>query len=146
MAFLLNHLYKFEINTGTEATPKWSKLAKGILSVSPDLNEESDENYYYDGSGMATRDITGLMVSYEFEGHRAYGDEAQDFIFGKALQVGEGRKVEFRVTEPSGDKFEGLATVSDITLAGGDANAKGEVSFTIAFDGLPEFTEAPVTS
>ena len=28
---------------------------------------------------------------------------------------------------------------------GGDANSKGEIEFTISFDGKPTFTEAPVT-
>lgn len=141
MAFLLNHLYKFEINTGTKEAPKWSAIARGITSVDPDNNEESEENYYYDGGGSAERDVTGFMMSYGFEGHRDYKDEAQNFILKKVNQVGEARKVEFRVTEPDGGKFEGRATLSDIKSPGGDANAKGEIEFTVSYDGVPTYTE-----
>ncbi|PHB11468.1 capsid protein [Bacillus pseudomycoides] len=141
MAYLLNHLYKFEINTGTKATPKWAVIAKGITSVDPDNNEEVEEDYYYDGGGASERSVVGFMMSYGFEGHRAYGDEAQDFIFKKINQIGDARKTDFRVTEPSGDKWEGPATISEIKAPGGDANSKGEVEFNIAFDGAPELTE-----
>ncbi|PEB19729.1 capsid protein [Bacillus toyonensis] len=144
--FLLNHGYKFEINTtpGTE-TPTWVRIAAGITSVDPDNNEESDENYYYDGGGAAERDITGFMMSYGFEGHRKYGDPAQDYIFSKMHKVGPDRKTEFRVTEPNGDKWEGPSTMSELKAPGGDANSKGEIEFTLSFDGVPEFVKAPVT-
>ncbi|WP_019779221.1 phage tail tube protein, partial [Streptococcus sobrinus] len=82
-------------------------------SVDPDNNEESEENYYYDGGGAAERDITGFMMSYSFEGHRYYGDPAQDFVYSKMNKVGPERKTDFRVTEPNGDKWEGPATMSD---------------------------------
>ncbi len=142
MSFLLNHGYKFKINTSTTDTKKMEPIAKGITSVDPDNNEESDENYYYDGGGAAERDITGFMLSYGFEGHRFYGDAAQDFIFSKLNKVGPDRKVDFEVTEPNGDKWEGRATLSEIKAPGGDANAKGEIEFTISFDGIPTFTKA----
>jgi len=141
--FLLNHGYKFEINaTSTSEVPAWELIAAGITSVDPDNNEESDENYYYDGGGAAERDITGFMMSYGFEGHRKYGDKAQDFIFSKIHKVGPERKGEFRVTEPNGDVWEGKATISEIKAPGGDANSKGEIEFTISFDGVPKFTKA----
>ncbi|MGH0741938.1 phage tail tube protein [Bacillus paranthracis] len=139
MAFLLNHLYKFEIDMGTEASPKYVAIAKGITSVDPDNNEESEENYYYDGGGSASRDVTGFMMSYGFEGHRDYADEAQNFIMKKINQTGEARKVKFRVTEPDGGTFEGRATISDIKAPGGDANSKGEIEFTISYDGVPTY-------
>lgn len=141
MAFLLNHLYKFEIDMGTEATPDWGTIARGITSVDPDNNEESEENYYYDGGGSAERDVTGFMMSYGFEGHRDYSDKVQNFIMSKVNKTGEARKVPFRVTEPDGGVFEGRSTLSDIKAPGGDANAKGEIEFTLAFDGVPKYTE-----
>lgn len=140
MAYLLNHLYKFEIDMGTEEAPKWVSIAKGIKSVDPDNNEESEENYYYDGGGSAERDVTGFMMSYGFEGHRDYEDEAQNFIMSKVYQTGEARKIPFRVTEPDGGVFEGRSTLSDIKSPGGDANAKGDIEFTLAFDGVPKYT------
>ncbi|PEI42592.1 capsid protein [Bacillus pseudomycoides] len=141
MAYLLNHLYKFEINVGTESTPKWAVIAKGIKSVDPDNNEEVEEDYYYDGGGASERSVIGFMMSYSFEGHRSYGDEAQDFILKKVNQIGDARKTDFRVTEPNGDKWEGPSTISEIKVPGGDANSKGEIEFNISFDGAPKFTE-----
>lgn len=148
MSFLLNHGYKFKINTAATGTKKMEPIAKGITSVDPDNNEESEETYYFDGGGAAERDITGFMLAYSFEGHRFYGDAAQDFIYSKLHKVGPDRKVDFEVTEPNGDNWAGKATLSEIKSPGGDANSKGEIEFTISFDGIPTFTEAgaPVTT
>lgn len=142
MSFLLNHNYRFYINAILAPNQPVTKLriAKGITSVDPDNNEESDETYYYDGGGAAERDVIGYMLSYGFEGHRNYGDPAQDYIMSLATKTGPDRKVEFIVEEPDGTVLEGPATISDIDLPGGDANAKGEISFTITFDGTPKIT------
>ena len=143
-AFLLNHGYEFSITEGVlGATPLI--LAAGITSVDPDANEEVSEDYYFDGGGAATVDVTGLQLSYSFEGHRDYNDEAQNYIMSLRNQTGPARKTNFVVTEPNGDKYKGVATISEIKAPGGDANAKGEIEFTITFDGLPTFTAAPVT-
>jgi hypothetical protein len=144
MSFLLNHNYRFGIKK-LNAAPTDPKLliAKGITSVDPDNNEESEETYYFDGGGAAEIDITGFMMSYGFEGHRNYGDPAQDYIMSLANKTGPDRKCWFEVIEPNGDKWEGPATISEIKLPGGDANAKGEISFTISFDGQPTFVENP---
>lgn len=146
MSFLLNHNYRFFI----EVTPviggpvEKLRIAKGIISVDPDNNEESDETYYYDGGGAAERDVIGFMLSYAFEGHRNYGDPAQDYIMDLATKTGPDRKVKFIVEEPGGTSLEGPATISDIGLPGGDANAKGDISFTISFDGSPVVVEPPI--
>lgn len=146
MSFLLNHNYRFGIKklNATQSDPTMD-IGEGITSVDPDNNEESEETYYYNNGGAASRDITGFMLSYGFEGHRFYGDLAQDFIMSLANKTGPDRKAFFTVTEPNGDKWEGPATISEIKLPGGDANAKGEISFTISFDGQPTFVEAPTT-
>ncbi|AFE86250.1 major capsid protein gpP [Bacillus phage PBC1] len=140
--FLMNYGYKFAVKQGTGAD---LPIAKGITGVDPDNNEETEDTFYYDGNGSAETDVTGYKLSYAFEGHRNYGDPAQDLIMGLAIKTGPERKVTFTVTEPNGDKYTGPATVYDIKLPGGDANSKGEIEFTIAFDGKPTFTKAPVT-
>lgn len=143
MSFLLNHNYRFYIDVigqGGGTLSLW--IAKGITSVDPDNNEESEQTYYYDGGGAAESDVIGFMMSYAFEGHRNYGDPAQDYIMALANKTGPDRKVPLRVVEPNGDTWSGPATITDIKLPGGDANAKGDISFTISFDGQPEFIEA----
>lgn len=144
MAFLLNHGYGFSITEGlTGLTPL--VIAAGITSVDPDANEEVSEDYYYDGGGAATVDVTGLQLSYSFEGHRDYDDAAQNYIYTLRTSTGPQRKTNFTVTEPDGTVITGAATIHEIKAPGGDANAKGEIEFTITFDGLPTVTPAPVT-
>lgn len=140
----MNYGYKFDVKALGGAGTNMP-IAKGITGVDPDNNEETEDTYYFDGGGAAETDVTGYKLSYAFEGHRNYGDPAQDYIMGLATKTGPERKVDFTVTEPNGDKYQGTATVSDIKLPGGDANSKGEIEFTISYDGKPTFTKAPVT-
>ncbi|WP_277640111.1 phage tail tube protein [Bacteroides graminisolvens] len=142
-AFLLNYGYTFEVTEGLAGVTQLP-IAAGITNVEPDSNEESDEKYYYDGGGLGERDVIGIMLTYAFSGDRDYNDDAQNYIFGLATKTGPDRKTNFTVTEPNGDSYTGKATISEIKLPGGDANSKGEVEFTISFDGLPTFTPAPV--
>ncbi|AUR81266.1 major tail protein [Bacillus phage Wes44] len=138
--FLMNYGYKFAIKNGTTAE---MAIGAGVTGVDPDNNEETEDTYYYDGAGSATTDVTGFKMSYAFEGHRKYGDPAQDYIMALANKTGPARKVDdFIVTEPNGDKWNGPATISDIKLPGGDANSKGEIEWTISYDGAPKFTAA----
>lgn len=142
-AFLLQFGFLFEVTEGIEGIVKL-RIGSGITSVDPDSNEETDETYYYDGEGAAQRDVLGLMLLWGFEGHRDYNDPAQNYIFGLLTKTGMDRKTNFTITYPNGDKLEGVATISEIKDAGGDANSKGEIEFTLSFDGLPTFTAAPV--
>lgn len=144
MAFLLNHGYQFSITEGLDGVDKLV-IAAGITSVDPDSNEETDESYYFDGGGAATVDVTGLQLSYAFEGHRDYEDAAQNHIYSLRTATGPQRKTMFEVTEPDGTVITGPATIHEIKAPGGDANSKGEIEFTITFDGLPTVTPAPVT-
>nr|WP_257154612.1 capsid protein [Bacillus thuringiensis] len=121
------------------------RVGSGITSVDPDSNEETDESFYYDGEGAAQRDVLGVMLLWGFSGHRDYNDLAQNYIMGLRIKTGLDRKTNFTITYPNGDKLEGVATISEIKDAGGDANRKGEIEFTISYDGLPTFTPAPVT-
>lgn len=141
MSFLLQSEHIFEIDideTGT--TPDLQPIAKGISSVEPSNNEELDQTHYYDGNGFATTDVLGAQLTLAFSGHRFYGDPAQDFIFGKAMSVGNDRKTTFSWTLPDGGNFEGEATIASIEGPGGESNAKGEISFEIHFNGLPTYT------
>jgi hypothetical protein len=143
-AFLLNHGYGFSITEGLTGVTKL-EIAAGITSVDPDSNEETDESYYYDGGGAATVDVTGIQMSYSFEGHRDYNDDAQNYIYSLRDTTGPQRKTIFEVTEPDGTIISGPATILEIKAPGGDANSKGEIEFTITYDGLPTVTPAPVT-
>jgi hypothetical protein len=140
--FPLMNEHTFEINTGNDVTPVWSAVAGGINNVEPANNEELAQDKYLDGGGFGETDVIAAQLTLAFSGHRKYGDAAQDFIFAKSLTLGNSRRTEFRWTQPDGSVFEGNATIANISGPSGDAGAKGEISFEIHFNGLPEYTPA----
>ncbi|WP_342045917.1 phage tail tube protein [Bacillus sp. OTU530] len=139
---LLQSKHLFEINTTPSGTATYARVGAGLNNFEPSNNEEVDQTAYLDGDGFASSDVTGAQLILTFSGHRKTGDVAQDFIFSKLLELGDGRKTTFRWTLPNGDKFEGPCTIANIEGPSGDANAKGEISFEIHFNGKPAFTEA----
>ncbi|EQB34632.1 capsid protein [Virgibacillus sp. CM-4] len=139
--FLLNSKYFMEINvTPSEETETWERLAKGITSMEPDPNEETSQDNYYDGDGYGETDVIGAQLISSFSGHRYYGDPAQDYIYSKVLELGPSRRTDYRLTLPDGSTFEGPCTIANIVGPGGDAMAKGEISFEIHFAGKPQYT------
>ncbi|WP_281659127.1 capsid protein [Halobacillus sp. Cin3] len=145
-AFLLQYNHKFRINTAPGTDPgTLTPIAAGITSIDPNNNEETDESFYYDGDGGGSTDVTGIKKVITFEGHRKYGDAAQDFIFGLTNKTGPDRKTDFEWEFPDGQLIKGPVTIVNIKDPGGDANSKGEISFEIHFEGLPEVTAAPST-
>ena len=139
--FELMNKHKFEINTTPgETTGDYALIAAGITNVEPSNNEELSQDMYLDGDGYGETDVIGAQLVLTFTGHRKYGDPAQDFIFGKLLELGPNRRTEFRWTEPDGGVFEGECTIANITGPSGDAGAKGEISFEIHFNGKPDYT------
>lgn len=139
---LLQSKHLFEIDTTPSATATYARVGAGLNNFEPSNNEEVAQDVYLDGDGFATSTVTGAQLIITFSGHRKIGDAAQDFIFSKLLELGSGRETNFRWTLPNGDKFEGPCTIANIEGPSGDANAKGEISFEIHFNGKPEFTEA----
>jgi len=108
------HLFEININPGG-ATPEWARLAKGFNSFEPSTNEEIDQTNYLDGEGFGTTTVMGAQLTLTFSGHRYYGDPAQDFIFSKAMEIGNERETEFRWTLPTGEVFEGPCTLAEIS-------------------------------
>lgn len=141
--FELMNRHKFEINTTPGVGPgTYAEIKAGITNVELENNEELSQDNYLDGDGYGETDIIGAQLVLTFTGHRKYGDEAQDFIFGKLLELGPNRRTDFRWTEPDGGIFEGECTIANISGPSGDAGAKGEISFEIHFNGKPEYTPA----
>ncbi|WEV56130.1 phage tail tube protein [Ligilactobacillus acidipiscis] len=146
MAFELNYLNKFEIDTKGDTDPtnvddaNFSPLAAGITQTTPALNETSDQTAYYDGQGFDSTDITGKRLSIAFAGNRVRGDAAQDFIVSKFLALGDDVKTLFRWTMTDGSVVIGECSITAIVPSGGNANAKQTLSFTIQFNNKPQFT------
>ena len=142
---LVQSKHQFEIGVGTdetEGTTIFERLAKGVNNFEPTPNEENDQTQYLDGNGFATTTVMGAQLTLSFSGHRYFGDPAQDYIFSKQIEIGTERETEFRWTLPTGEVFEGPCTLAVIEGPGGDANAKGEITVEIHFNGKPEYTPA----
>jgi hypothetical protein len=143
--FTLQSAHMFEIDTAQsadETAATYERLAAGLNSFDPQWNEEIDQTPYLDGDGFGSSDVTAAQLVIAFEGHRKYGDAAQDFIASLQSELGEGRKTNFRWTDPAGDIFEGPVTVANIVGASGAANEKSTFSFEIHFNGKPTYTAA----
>lgn len=138
---LLQSQHLFELNTTPGTQPgTYARLGAGLNNFEPSFNEEVDQSTYLDGDGFGESDVTGAQLILTFSGHRKYGDPAQDFIFSKAFSLGEERKTDFRWTQPDGTIIEGPCTIANIEGPSGDANAKGEISFEIHFNGRPQYS------
>lgn len=143
---LIQSKHKFEIDITPEAeTPTFVRLARGFSSFDPQMNENIAQDNYLDGGGLGTSTVMGGQLTISFEGHRYFGDEAQDFIFGRFISVGTKRETTFRWTQPTGEQYEGNATIAVIGGPSGEAAEKGEVSVEIHFNGTPKYTAAPIT-
>ena len=135
------HLFEIDINPEGEE-PEWVRLARGFSSFEESLNEEIDQTHYLDGDGFATTTVMGMQLTLTFTGHRYYGDQAQDWIFSKAFGLDTERHTRLKWTRPDGSVVEGPATIAVISGPSGDANAKGEITVEIHFNGKPEYTPA----
>ncbi|PGP53340.1 phage tail tube protein [Bacillus thuringiensis] len=141
---LLQSKHKFEINTvpGT-GTPTYARLAAGFNNFDPQPNDNVLQDTYLDGDGYGSSTVAGGQLIITFSGHRKFGDKAQDFIYSKLLELGSGRETDFRWTLPDGSTFEGWVTFANPSGPSGDANAKGEISVEIHFNGKPKYTPSP---
>jgi hypothetical protein len=138
--FDLMNGHKFELNVTPGSAATYALLSKGIKNAAPSNNEKLAQDNYMDGAGFGSTDVIGAQLILSFTGDRYYGDQAQDFIMGLLLNVGSGRKTDFRWTEPNGGVFTGGCTIANIDGPTGDAGAKGEIKFEIHFNGKPTYT------
>lgn len=143
--FLIQSKHKFHIDTTPDAAePTYVRLARGFSSFEPGGNEDTDQTPYLDGGGLKSTTVMGGQITLTFEGHRYYGDPAQDYIFSKAAKLDE-RETRFKWEEPDGTLTEGSVTIASIEGPSGEAGSKGEISVEIHFNGTPTITEPTVT-
>lgn len=120
----------------------WLPLAKFISSVEPEANDDTEDYSWFDGDGTQTTEVTSARPSYAVEGHRFYGDEAQDLIASKEYETGDDRYIAFKKVDPNGDTFTGKATVTDITTGSGEAHEYGAFGCTITWAEKPELKKS----
>ena len=145
LGFAPNYASALEIDvTPGAAKPTWAILSQGITSITPTPNETTEDKDYYGNYGVPTTKVKSAQIKYEVSGDRCYGDPAQDYIAGCALETGEGRETHYRHTHPNGDVLTGDCTLLNLVMGSqqGDASAPGAFSCTVATSGYPEYTPA----
>lgn len=145
LATYKNSQYTFYINTTPAAqTPTFRPLAAGIKSFSSDLNENVHTAAYLCDEGWSSSDVTGAQLTLTLSGDRVSPDDAQDYVFSPSVMygVGEARQTSFKIEDPAGNTLTGPCTLAAITCEGGDADAAGEITIEIHFNGKPVYAQA----
>ena len=126
---------------------KYMWIAKGVKETSPENDEEDDEVAYFDGDGTKEKFITSKSRGRSFEGHREYGDKAQDFIADKEDALADDLIVWYKEVVPTGKYYkEGLARLSEIETGDGEASELETIKFQVNWSRTPEkhdITSAP---
>jgi hypothetical protein len=139
-SFVLNFQDLYEIDITPLTTATWVRLAVGISSAVPSMNEVLAEDVYLDGEGFGSTDVIGAKMRIEFAGHRVVGNAAQDYIVSKKLELGDARKTHLRYTDAIGNVITGNVTIAEVEEGGGDAGAKKELTFKTDVNGKPTLT------
>lgn len=144
MARKKNALTKYfvgEIPVGVGPTT-YHPLAKWISTVTDDSDEETEDTGYYDGDGTPSTDIISVKKNYTVEGTYDDADPAMKFIASLEFATGEDRKIMFKQERTNGDVYEGIATVSEIKVTGGEATEYQAFECAISWDSKPTITPA----
>lgn len=126
---------------------KYMWIAKGVKETSPENDEEDDDVAYFDGDGTKEKVITSKSRGRSFEGHREYGDKAQDFIADKEDALADDLVVWYKELVPTGKYYkEGLGRLSGIEIGEGEASDLETIKFQVNWSRTPEkhdITSAP---
>ena len=137
-----------QIEIGTTATtadpPVWtySKLCKGIESMSFNSNEQNQQFFFLCGEGFANNEVTGAAPELQVSGRRIAGDAAQDYIAGKQFALGIDRNSSVRITTAEGKIITCDCSIGDVVVFGGNTLDVNAFGCTIRFNGKPTVTDA----
>lgn len=137
-----------QIEIGTSATtadpPVWtySKLCKGIESMSFASNEQNQQYYFLCGEGFANNEVTGAAPELQISGRRVAGDAAQDYIATKQFALGTDRNSSVKITTAEGKIITCDCSIGDVVVFGGSTLDVNAFSCTIRFNGKPTVTSA----
>lgn len=118
---------------------EWLALGKDITSMENDMDEKTESYSDYAGDGTEHDEIIGVTPKWKGSGKLNRDDKAQALIEAKEYAIGEERKIFHKYVDSDGKtERAGLATLTDIKIAGGDASEYEEVEFTISHDEVPK--------
>lgn len=148
MSVELQPVWVEEFYIGTSYTPgsgssagtwTYAKLCAGIESVTPSVNEQTNQYFFLCGQGGADTEVTGIAPQYDVSGRRVHGDTAQDYIAGLKYSLGDDRKSSFKVVTPS-ETIIADCTIVDIVDFGGATTDNEPFSCSIRVNGIPTVT------
>lgn len=135
-----------QIEIGTSATtadpPVWtySKLCKGIESMTFAANEQNQQYFFLCGEGFANNEVTGAAPELQVSGRRITGDAAQDYIAGKQFAIGPDRNSSVKITTAEGKIITCDCSIGDVVSFGGNTLDVNSFGCTIRFNGKPTVT------
>lgn len=139
----LNPVWANEIWIGTESTTSnnvttwtYSKLCKGIESMTFTPNEQNQQYFFLCGNGFAHNETTGGAPQIEVSGRRIAGDTAQDYIVGKQFSLGTDRNTSVKIIA-EGKQIVCDATIGNVTSFGGQTLDVNSFGCTLLFNGQP---------
>lgn len=130
--------------SATSATPPvwtYKTLCGGIEGMEFNENEQNQQFFFLCGKGFAENVVTGAAPELVITGRRIVGNEAQDYIAGLQMKLGEERRSSVKITS-GGKVITCDCSIGAITSFGGqtlDVNAFG---CTIRLCGKPTVTDA----
>lgn len=142
----MNPVWANEIYVGTSVTsgetPTWtySKLCKGIESMSFTPNEQNQQFFFLCGNGFAHNETTGGAPTLTISGRRIVGDAAQDYIASKQFALGTDRNTSVKIVA-EGKQIICDATIGEVTSFGGSTLDVNSFGCTIYLNGQPVMTD-----
>lgn len=131
-----------DIPTGDETEPDYMPLARGVLSVGSEGDENVEEFAYYDGDGTPESDVISVKKNHPVEGHFYDDEPSHKFIRNKEFATGDERKCMYKQVRSTGETLIGVATLLDINTTGGPAEEYAPLACTISWDKKPEIKES----
>lgn len=131
---------------GDVQSADWLPLGKGITSLENDMDEKTESFADYAGDGTEHDEIIGVTPKWKASGKLDREDKAQALVESKEYATADDRKIWHKVVDSDGkNERAGLATLTDIKIAGGDASEYEGIEFTISHDEVPEKKKATTT-
>lgn len=148
LAFAPNYTHSIELDItpgGPERT--WEYALFGIRSCKPESDETTEDDEYFQDLGERHTTVQSVKVAIVMEGHRYYGNACQDFVQSLALKTGQDRETNYRWTMPDGTMLCGTCTLTGLVPGSsiGEANSKGDFSYTININTVDEKVEPDAT-
>ena len=140
MAF--NPVWANTVEIGTSesgGTWTYSKLCKGIESMTFNSNEQNQQFFFLCGEGFAHNETTGAAPELQISGRRIVGDAAQDYIASKQFSLGTDRNSSIKITA-EGQVITCDCSLGDVVSFGGSTLDVNTFSCTIRFNGEPTVT------